>query len=286
MTTPSKSIDSVEPADCYQRAAQLAADIELIRHEMGRPTEARPAVTATGVSPRECWFQALSVFRKADRLCQDIARDPTAAIPHAPPLHAIKPGHVLAVIDAAGRELDEVKRALGITERRDPPAREASRTPSDVFAMLATVNRQINLLLERPFTPADVYQHVALAVAYAARLGKQEPPAPPAFVRGKRPADCYDKLSSCLEAARALVRRAGQPVIEKAPAAGGVEAVLPSDVYDLAALVLGEVAYLHALGSDPNPPYPFEGNVPGRKLPAHVWQLSSLLEQQLQHLAR
>jgi hypothetical protein len=75
-------------------------------------------------------------------------------------------------------------------------------------------------------------------------------------------------------------------VIEKAPVGGDAPAVVPSDVYDLATLVLGEVAYVHALGSDPNPPYPFEGNQPGRKLPAHVWQLASLLELLLQQLAR
>ncbi len=146
-------------------------------------------------------------------------------------------------------------------------------------------DRQINLLLERPFAPADVYQQVALAVAYAARLAGHEPPAPPAFVRGKRPAECYQRLGGCLDAARALVRRAGQPVIEAAPIAGAAEVVLPSDVYDLATLVLGEVAYLHALSGESQAPFPFEGNVPGRKLPSHVWQLAGLLERQLQQLA-
>ncbi len=278
------TLAEILPADCFVRATQLASEIELVRREMGRPTESRMPVTVTGASPRECWFQALAVFRKVDRLCAEVAGDPPAAVPHAPPLTDLKPGHVLQVIDAAGREIAEIKRALNIPENVDSPARDVQKTPSDVYGALATLDRQINLLLTQPFTPADVFQQLSLAVAYAGRLGA-EPAASP-FVRGKRPADCYDRLTQCLELARALVRKTNHPVIDVAPRAGEPGGVVPSDVYDLASLVLGEVAYLHALKKDVPAPYPFEGNAPGRKLPAHVWQLAGTLEQQLTQLGR
>jgi len=274
----------IQPADCFVRASHLAKEVELIRREMGRPSETRPAVTVTGASPRECWFQALAVFRKSDRLCAEIAGDPVASVPYAPPIDQVVPGDVLKVIDAAGRELAETKRTLGISETVDPPARDAGKTPSDVFGMLATVDRQINLLLARSFQPADCYQQVSLAVAYAARLGAAPKDSP--FARGKRPADCYERLAACLELARGLVKHAGHAVIDRPPAPGDVNAVLPSDVYDLATLLLGEVAFLHAVRKDAAAPYPFEGNEPGRKLPSHVWQLAGVLEQQLQQLSR
>ena len=44
------------------------------------------------------------------------------------------------------------------------PAREATRTPSDVFGALATANRQINLLLTMPFTPATFVNSRACAI--------------------------------------------------------------------------------------------------------------------------
>jgi hypothetical protein len=277
-------MSDILPADCFVRATHLASEVESIRREMGRPTETRAAVTVGGASPRECWFQALAVFRKTDRLCHEIAGDPGAQVPHAPPLTEIRPEHVLQVIDAAMREVTEVKRALKIPEKTDAPARDTGKTPSDVYGALATLDRQVNLLLTQPFTPADVYQQVSLAVAYAARLGAA--PGESAFQRGKRPADCYERLSACLELARTHVKKAGQPVIEAAPRAGDAAVVVPSDVYDLASLVLGEVAYLHALHKDATPLYPFEANVPGRKLPSHVWQLAGVLEQQLTKLGR
>jgi hypothetical protein len=284
MTTT--GIESIEPPDCFVAATALANDVEVIRVAMGRPSERRPAVTVSDASPRECWFQALALFRKADRLCQELAGDPTVSVPHAPPINQIRPGHVLAVIQAAARELEETARALRVDLRRERASRDSSRTPSDVFGVLATVNRQINLLLERPFTPADVYQHVSLAIAYAARLEGAEPPPPAALVAGKRPADCYERLSACMPLIRTLVQRAGHPIIHRTPDPGGADAVLPSDVYDLASLVLGEIVFLHAQTADANPPYPFEGGTAARKLPSHVWQLSGVLEQQLQRLAK
>jgi len=272
------------PADCFARATHLAGIVELVRREMGRPTDSRGPAVVTGASPRECWFMALAVFRKADRLCAEIAGDPPASVPHAPALDQLEPAHVLQVIDAAVREVSEVQRALHIEERAETPARDAAKTPSDVYGALATLNRQINLLLTQPFTPADVFQQLALAVAYAARLGAEAKPSP--FQRGKRPADCYERLTQCLERARGLVAKTGQPVIAAAPKAGDAQTVVPADVFDLASLVLGEVAYLHALKKNVAPPYPFEGNSPGRKLPSHVWQLAGTLEQQLTELGR
>lgn len=275
-----RPLDSIEPADCLVRARLFAAEVELIRKEVGKPVEARPAVVVTNASPRECYFQALASFRKADRLCQEYAGDPMALVPHAPPLGDIKPGHVLLVIDAALRELGEVKRAIGCTEEAKPSAREAGKTPSDVFSTLATANRQLNLLLERPFTPADVFQQISLAIAYTARLVGAEPPAAPAFERGKRPADCYKRMAGCLELTRQAAKKAGLPMIDQAPGSNE-DLVLPSDCFDLATLVLGEVAFLHAHKKESTAPYPFEANVPGRKLPSHVFQLVGVLEKQL-----
>jgi hypothetical protein len=277
-------MSEVLPADCFVRATHLAGMVELVRREMGRPSDNRSPVHVADASPRECWFQALAVFRKADRLCAEVAADPPASVPHAPALTDVKPAHVLQVIDAAVREIAEVKSALKIPERSDPPARDVAKTPSDVYGTLATLNRQVNLLLTQPFTPSDVFQQLSLAVAYAARLGAEPKDSP--FQRAKRPADCYDRLSKCLELARQLVSKAGHPVIAAAPTPGDATGVVPADVYDLASLVLGEVAYLHALRKDVAPPYPFEGNLPGRKLPSHVWQLAGVLEQQLAQLGR
>ena len=127
----------IQPPDCFQRVKHIEAEVDLIRQEMGRAKDRRPAPGVRGAAPREVYFQALSFFRKADRLCHELTGDWMASIPHAPPASQIEPKHVLSVLDAGLRELAEVKAKLGIKEKAPEPAREDSRIPSDVFAGIA-----------------------------------------------------------------------------------------------------------------------------------------------------
>ncbi len=125
-----------------------------------------------------------------------------------------------------------------------------------------------------------MYTTVALASAYATRLGSTVKPAP--FERGRQPAHCYAKLESCLEKAAQLVAKRGGKALTSR---GAPADVLPGDVYDLANLVLGEIAYLHALVPDSQALHAFDPNVSGHRLPSHVYQLASTLEAQLSSLA-
>jgi hypothetical protein len=289
-TSTKKASRKIEPPDCYARAQLLAAEVELIRQEMGRPQDRRPAPVVKGAAPREVYFQALSLFRKADRLCYEITGDQLASIPHAPPIASIEPGDVLGVLDAAHREISETKARLGIHEDAKEPKRDASKTPSDVFAACLSVTRQLNLLLERPFAPGDVFQQVSLAVAYAGRLLAAFPnidttPDLPAFKRRQRPADCYDRIAGVVTNLQKVIARSGLNALQQAPERpGDVNEVVPGDVFDIASLALAEVAFLHAHQGDANPPYPFEANLPGRKLPSHVFQLAGVLESQVNAL--
>ena len=58
--------------------------------------------------------------------------------------------------------------------------------------------------------------------------------------------------------------------------------VTPSDVYDVASLLVSELAYLHA--RLPNAGAPRSSYNPGDKLPSHVYQRAGMLERQLSEL--
>ena len=53
----------------------------------------------------------------------------------------------------------------------------------------------------------------------------------------------------------------------------------PSDVYDLAALLVSELAHLHAQKTNALPPR--RTFYPGRKLPSHVFQRVGVLSRQI-----
>ncbi len=272
-------LDEVQPAHCHARAQRVLAEVRAIREEMGRSEDARKAPEVTGAQPREVYFEAIVAWRKAARLAAEVGAEPAGAVPGAPGLRDVKPGHVLQVIDGVLAQIGAVRQRLGIAEAAPEPAVEPARQPSDVLVTLVRVNRELSRALERPFTPSDVYRTVALASAYAGRLGAQAAPA--AFERKRQPANCYERLEACLARASTLIAARGGTV---AAVRGTPSDVVPGDVYDLANLVLGEVAYLHALTADAAPVHAFEPEPGGHRLPSHVYQLASTLEAQLASL--
>lgn len=263
----------------------LRAELELIRVEMGRPSEARPAISVDNVSPREVLFQARALFRKTDRLCFEQTRE-RAEVPQLPS-GAIESADVLAVVEAAHERLRRVKANLAI--EASPPVASSSpdKTPTDIYRAIVQANRQTNLLLDRPFSPSDVYQEVTRAIAYASRLlahfpGATRIPSPPDFERGKRPADVYRRLASCFQRLHTVAAISGLEMLTFVDEGLGNETVSPSDVYDVATLVVSELAYFDSrleTGREPREVY-----FPGRKLPSHAFQRAGILERQLEEL--
>lgn len=115
--------EGVDPADVYARVALVRSELELVRREMGRRADPRPEPDVRDASPREVFFQAVTLFRKANRLSFERARE-QAPIPE-PPAGTIRPAHVLAVVDSALGRLGRVKASLGIPESGRPVPPEA-----------------------------------------------------------------------------------------------------------------------------------------------------------------
>lgn len=273
-------LDDIQPMHCHALAKRLLAESRAIREELGRGEDTRPVPEISGAEPREVYFEATVTWRKAARLAAEHGAESARVAPATPQLRDLRPGHVHALLEGVLAQVQDLAKHLGVAERVAEVAPENGRQPSDVLATLVQVNRDLSRSLERPFTPSDVYSTVALASAYASRLGGNAPAA--SFERKRRPADCYAKLEACLAKAVALVGKRGKGTLA---ARGTPPDILPGDVYDLANLVLGEVAYLHALSADAAPLYAFEPSVGGHRLPSHVYQLASTLEAQLAAIA-
>ncbi len=277
----------VAPPDVFVRVALLRSELDLIRYEMGKPRDDRPELPVSDAAPREVFFQALTLVRKADRLAFEQLRERTP-LPE-PPIGEIRPADVLAVVDNAFARVRRVKEALGIANQgRDIP-RDSTKRPTDVLRSIVQANRQLNLLLDREFNPSDVYEQVTVAMSYASPLLARFPgvttiPPPPPFERGKRPADVYRRLVGCFERTRRIAEGLGIQVLALEVGAEELAAVTPSDVYDIASLLVAELAHLHTQFRDVEPPH--ETYYPGRKFPSHVYQRAGILESQLIELQK
>lgn len=278
---------AVESADVFRQVMLIHRELELVRLEMGKPKYEMSDLPVSGVYPHEVYFQALTLDRKIDQLAFELIR--TRKPPPNPPSGLITPAEVMRLVTSVTAQLKALKQELEISEDASPPPIDSSKTPTDVFRAIVQANRQLNLLVEKRFSPSDVFQQVTLAVGYCSELLALFPdatrlPDPPLFERRKTPADVARRLNVCLarvgriaETSNVKMLKFGNPEREEA-------SVQSSDVYDLAALLVSELAHLHSLHGDLRRPRRVFS--PGPLFPSHVYQRAGMLESQVQQLER
>src|SRR5262245_14303341 len=101
-------LEDVRPADCYSRAQRLLAEVALVRTEMGRSEDTRPAVEIVNAQPRECYFEALATWHKVERLASEVGVHCPRFTHGVANLRDLRPGHVLRVIEAVLNVVDAV----------------------------------------------------------------------------------------------------------------------------------------------------------------------------------
>lgn len=282
------SPDTLLPADVLARVKLLHDELEAIRFEMGRPKDSRRLGVASDAAPHEVYFQAITLFLKADRLALELAGSTGVQPELVSPLD-IRPYHVWKIVNAAYGRILTVKQELGITRQIVEAAQDPATSPTDVGYAIVRANRQINRMLERRFTPSDVYQQVRVAIAYADGLlgrfpGAAAVPEEPPYERGKEPADVFFRLAECYQQLESIARHSGLQVVHLDTKEAARGEILPSDVYDLATLLVSDLAFLHARLRTTTPP-PLEP-YPGRKFPSHVYQQADILHAQLLELEK
>ena len=281
------SVTGIISADVLARTELLRQELELIRFEMGKPKDSWTGGLATNAHPHEVYFQALTLFLKANRLSLEMTGS-TGVQPEIMAASAIRPFHVWTMVNAAYDRILAVKRELGITISIAEQPRDAATTPTDSGRAVVQANRQLNLLLERPFSPSDVYHQVTMATHYTAELldqfrGVTRIPDAPALERGKQPADVFLRLVDCYERLEGIARISQSPMLhierEAAHQAANRPDFHPSDVYDMATLLVSDLAFFHSLLKEPKPAK--AAHYPGRKFPSHVYQQAGVLYDQL-----
>ena len=276
----------ITPAHVYQHVTRARRELDLIRREMGIGKVGVSHIRVKKAAPREVLYHALTLFRKANRFSFEQIRIEDEE-PHIPTGN-ISPHHVLEMVNFSLDLILNIKSNLGIKEVIQEPRFDSQITPSDVFLNLLYINRQLNRMLEKSFAPKDVYQRVSLAIGYSAKLLAQFPDAeriPQAEVleRKSTPSDVFKRLANCYVIVRAIGQRSGLEMLEMDISKIKDNLIVPSEVYDIASLLISELAYLHAQLDDAA--LPRETHNPGRKFPSHVYQRVGILETQLQTLS-
>lgn len=277
--------DAILPADVLARVELLRANVDLLRHYMGRALPRPPLLRAEGARPMEVYSQALNLQLRASRLAFEqvrvVRREPL------PITHEARPADVFAVVDDALASVLLVKRHLGIDAALAEEIRPEATTPGEVFNATTRAASEINNLLQQKTSPSDVFQLVTASVHTAAALHTTIPGGPnlpeePEFEPNKMPVDVYMRLERCFQIIHELARRRGLEILRFELAEGQEQSVTPADVSDLAVLIVEELNSLHALYPDVRTPA--RAYYPGARFPSHVYQRVGLLEAILEDL--
>lgn len=269
----------ITPPRVHAEASAARAEIGLIAEQLGRPTPPPLGVVVRDASPREVLFQALVLYRKADRLAFEQTRS-TVPEPELLLSREPRPGDVLAVVQAARSRLAEVRATLRIYTTPAVPDSDPAHTPTDVYLELLASSRELNSLLDRPFEPADVFQQVTVSMGYILRLlgrfdRQSRVPGVAPLDPALQPRDVFQRLADCHLELRGVGDALGVAMLELDTSAVEMAAVTPSDVFDLSALLVAEAAWLHHRQPGLAPGLPAAW--PGPKEPPEVYQRAGLL---------
>lgn len=282
------ALETISPADVLSRVNLAAEQLEQIRVQLNLPLANQLDIQISEAQPREVYFQALAFYGRVNRLTFERLRVlkeyPSIALATN---KALKPYHVWQITDKASVQLLTISKNLQLDEVIVEKEAAQSTTPSDVFMALLKVNRQLDIMLEQPFSPNDVYQQVTLGVHYMAKILASYSiinriPEPPKYIGNKKPVDVWLLLAECFDLLRDIAKNYGEKTLFITTDSNIFDTIRPGDVYQYAALLVSELAYLHSLLDN------VENVVPtiavNDKMPTDVYQRVGLLRKQLEML--
>lgn len=268
------SIESITPADVFARVQLVRKELDDIRFEMGKPKSREIGLLVENATPHEVFFQAKTLNEKVARLVTELTGESEVEGTEEDP-GDIRPYHVWKMIDASLHRILSLKQQLGLSLANSEALADGETTPNQVFFIIGLANSQLNLLLMHQFSPKDAAELVGLGIEYTTQLLRQFPgipaPAPlPSLERGRKSWNSYDHLIDCYMVLGNIAQTSNIKMLTLAPQNLDRPDIQSNDVYDLATLVISELAYLHA--HLPHIPPPSPVRLRGPILPSHVYQ--------------
>lgn len=279
------SIADILPADVLARVNMIAEELDLIRLELGKPHIVPIDISIINTAPREVYFVAQALYNKSNRLAFELTQTSVDA-QVSDTASNIYPFHVWQVVNQSLDRIQTIKESLNITEKITEKIAAKSSQPKDVMSAILLTNRMLSTLLSKNVSPADVYQQITSSINISAQLlatfkSSTRIPPPPPFERRKTPIDVYQRLLFCFTQIREIAELSKISILDF-KLANMRSANAPSDVYDLATLVVSELSYFHSRRKQASPAA--KAYFPGFKTPSHVFQRVSMLEAQLTDL--
>lgn len=266
--------ETITTGDVFARVQLIRKELDDLRFEMGKPATSEVGLLVENATPHEVFFQVKTMERKISRLVGELTGTGEDLIdPFSP--RDIQPFHSWKIADHVLHQILLLKAKLGIKGKNSEALTDPETTPTQVFFVIGLANQQLNRLLTHQFMPYDVIEEVTLGIRYVQSLLHRFPAAPNAPVfpdreHGRKPWDVYYRLSKCYADLSDIARLSEVKMLTLATQNLDRPNIQPNDVYDLATLIVSELAYLQ--GHLPQAELP-EMDLPPRPIvPSHVYR--------------
>ncbi len=282
------TLETINPADVLSRVNLATKQLEQIRTALNLPLANQLNIEVSEAQPREVYFQALAFYGRVNRFTFErlsvFNEEPNITFATG---KALKPYHVWQITDRASIQLSAISNNLSIADTLKEQEVAKTTSPSDVFMALLQINRQLDVMLEQPYSPNDVYQQVTLGVHYMAKILSSYSvisriPEAPEFNINKKPSDVWLLLADSFNLLRDVAQNYGEKTLLIKADNNVFDTIRPGDVYQYAALLVSELAYLHTLRDKIDEVVPTVEVTD--KLPADVYQRVGVLHKQLLQL--
>lgn len=273
----------ISPEHVYGLAMLLKNEVNDLRLEMGKPEVGKSLFTVKNAAPREVYFQAINLFRKASRFKYEMTSLPSDE-PETPK-NKLKPQDVWNVLNSSLALIRQTKQNLNIAILDKKPVRTVGKTSTDAYMAIMDINKQLGNLLSTSFSPTDVYMETTKALEYtlalrlivsSPRMGEQFP-----YINKKQPADVYALLIEIYSIISDIVKKSGYKTLELHKVDSKI--IEPTDVYDIIVLILSQLQFIHKQANSAVVIY--DPVYPGVKFPSHVYQRALLLKKQVKLLS-
>lgn len=276
---------TLTPAQLLQDVDGLRAEIEQIRLTIGKRLPRSREFKLAKVSTRQVYFQAQTLFRKCNRLAQEVAGVSRQA-PKAAPEGEITKSDVHEIIQASRAQLQFAKEMLGIQEAVEPSRLQRRASQADVMHGIIEAGYVLNRLISEQPDWTSIYDRVVQMITYVSGDFPEEDryPALPAYECCKMPQDVYAELTAILTTARPLARQVNLEFIEIIPGKQAEGGASTATVYDLTTTMVSDLAELTLRMNVVEVSAP-SYEQPPRIFPSHVLQVTKVLNEQIRRLA-
>ncbi|NRG16456.1 hypothetical protein HPQ64_02000 [Rhizobiales bacterium] len=252
------SAQDLTPTDAFQRAAQIKSMVLMMLEADLYDVKDLPDPAIVPSRPRHVLRVAVDVFERIQtlRLLNGLAENP-APTTEAKPTRA---ADVVAVLEQAASELQELGPIYGVNLKIDLPGRDGDRTPGEVLAHLRAINDGL-VLLGVPVTLPNDVQRTALEIRQemtkVASLKGAPTNVKAEAVKSAMPSDALSEVMGLIDDLRNATENDASLALPSGvavpPVPEGGKTIRPADVLLAAQFALADVYALNVALGDKNP---------------------------------